>query len=103
MDAHAEAACARAEAAFRAGRFFEAHEHYEEAWRNLAPGGERDRVQGLLHLAVALHQHQRGNRTGATRQLAKARRRLRETPDLAARIAWVDRIVEGAPMQLPAP
>ena len=59
----------------RAGSFFEAHEALEDAWR-AAPDGERDFFQGLVHVAVAWYQAERGNRVGCERQLEKARRRL---------------------------
>ena len=59
----------------RAGRFFEAHEQLELAWR-AAPPEERDFYQGLVHVAVAWYQAGRGNRVGCERQLEKARRRL---------------------------
>jgi predicted metal-dependent hydrolase len=57
------------------GRYFEAHEELELAWR-AARTEERDFFQGLVHVAVAWYQAGRGNRTGCERQLAKARRRL---------------------------
>ncbi|HEY2778536.1 MAG TPA: DUF309 domain-containing protein [Gaiellaceae bacterium] len=59
----------------RAGRYFEAHEELEIAWR-AAPAGERDFYQGLVHVAVAWYQAGRGNRVGTERQLDKALRRL---------------------------
>ena len=59
----------------RAGRFFAAHEALEEAWRS-AEASERDFFQGLVHVAVAWYQAERGNRVGCERQLAKASRRL---------------------------
>ena len=59
----------------RAGRFFEAHEELELAWR-AAPADERDFYQGLVHVAVAWYQAGRGNAVGAGRQLDKAARRL---------------------------
>ena len=59
----------------RAGRFFDAHEELELAWR-AAPPEERDFYQGLVHVAVAWYQAGRGRRVGCERQLAKARRRL---------------------------
>ena len=45
------------------------------AWR-AAETAERDFLQGLVHVAVAWYQAQRGNRIGCERQLAKAARRL---------------------------
>jgi predicted metal-dependent hydrolase len=59
----------------RAGRFFEAHEELEIAWR-AAPSEERDFYQGLVHVAVAWYQAGRGNAVGARRQLEKGLRRL---------------------------
>ncbi|MGE5274197.1 MAG: DUF309 domain-containing protein [Verrucomicrobiota bacterium] len=59
----------------RTGRYFEAHEELEDAWRAAAPG-ERDFLQGLVHVAVAWYQSGRGRRIGCERQLEKAARRL---------------------------
>jgi predicted metal-dependent hydrolase len=59
----------------RAGEFFAAHEELEDEWR-AAPAGERDFLQGLVHVTVAWYQAGRGNRPGCERQLAKATRRL---------------------------
>ncbi len=59
----------------RAGRYFDAHEELELAWRAAAPE-ERDFYQGLVHVAVAWYQAGRGRRIGYTRQLEKAARRL---------------------------
>jgi uncharacterized protein len=62
-------------AAIRAGRYFEAHEELEEAWR-AAPAEERDFFQGLVHVAVAWYQAGRGRPVATGRQLEKAARRL---------------------------
>jgi len=59
----------------RAGRFFEAHEELELAWRAAAPA-ERDFYQGLVHVAVAWYQAGRGKPVATGRQLDKALRRL---------------------------
>ena len=59
----------------RAGRYFEAHEELEEAWR-AAPAEERDFFQGLVHVAVAWYQAGRGRPVATGRQLDKAARRL---------------------------
>jgi len=59
----------------RAGRFFEAHEELELAWR-AAPPEERDFYQGLVHVAVAWYQAGRGRPIATGSQLAKAARRL---------------------------
>jgi uncharacterized protein len=70
-----EKALARGLELARAGRYFEAHEAFEEAWRD-APPAERDFFQGLVHVVVAWYQDGRGNAVGCRRQLEKARRRL---------------------------
>ena len=59
----------------RAGRFFEAHEELEIAWRAAATE-ERDFYQGLVHVAVAWYQAGRQRPVATTRQLEKAIRRL---------------------------
>jgi hypothetical protein len=59
----------------RAERWFDAHEALEDEWR-LAPSPERDFLQGLVHVTVAWYHASRGNAPGASRQLAKASRRL---------------------------
>ena len=59
----------------RAGRYFEAHEELEEAWR-AAPSEERDFFQGLVHVAVAWYQAGRGRPIATASQLEKAARRL---------------------------
>ena len=62
-------------ALMRGRSYFEAHEELELAWRGADPA-ERDFFQGLVHVTVAWYQAGRGNRTGCTRQLQKAARRL---------------------------
>src|SRR5690242_20150027 len=70
-----EASFKRGLEAIRDGRYFEAHEELEEAWRAAAPE-ERDFFQGLVHLAVAWYQAGRGRPVATGRQLEKAARRL---------------------------
>ena len=79
----------------RGGDGFAAHEVLEDLWRAAAPA-ERDLYQGLVHVAVATYQEQRGNPVGRRRQLEKARRRLApyapadQGLDVAALLAWCD-------------
>jgi hypothetical protein len=70
-----EAAYKRGLEAIRDGRYFEAHEELEEAWR-AAPAEERDFFQGLVHVAVAWYQAGRGRPVATASQLEKATRRL---------------------------
>ncbi len=62
-------------ALIRAGEHFAAHELLEDEWR-AASTPERDFLQGLVHVAVAWYQAERGNAYGCGRQLEKASRRL---------------------------
>ena len=96
-------------ALIRDGRFFEAHEALEDAWRGAAPQ-ERDFFQGLVHVAVAWYQAGRANRVGCERQLAKALRRLapyapeHRGVDVAALLARVEECagtVAGGSLELP--
>jgi predicted metal-dependent hydrolase len=59
----------------RQGRYFEAHEAFETAWRACA-GPERDFFQGLVHVVVSAYQRGRGRPVAAERQRLKALRRL---------------------------
>ena len=95
----------------RAGRFFEAHEALELAWR-AAADDERDFFQGLVHVAVAWYQAGRGRTVGATRQLEKALRRLEayepshrgiDVGDLRAQLQAAHEIVLGGSLNLPPP
>ena len=59
----------------RAGRFFDAHEAFETAWRACAPA-ERDFFQGLVHVVVSAYQAGRDRPVAAERQRIKALNRL---------------------------
>ena len=94
----------------RAGRYFEAHEELELAWR-AAEASERDFYQGLVHVTVAWYQAGRGNRPGCRRQLEKAGRRLapfvpaHRGVDVAAvlgQVAAAARTVDEGSLGLPA-
>lgn len=70
-----EAAFKRGLAEIRAGRYFEAHEELEDAWR-AAPAEERDFFQGLVHVVVSAYQRGRGRPVAAESQRQKALKRL---------------------------
>src|SRR5690349_15935837 len=59
----------------REGRFFDAHEAFETAWRACAED-ERDFFQGLVHVVVSAYQRGRGRPVATERQRLKALRRL---------------------------
>ncbi|RMG17913.1 MAG: DUF309 domain-containing protein [Planctomycetota bacterium] len=64
--------------------YFAAHELLEAAWQDLPPGPERDLVQGVVQLCVALEHLRRGNALGAQRVWGRAQARLpRGVPPLA--------------------
>lgn len=56
--------------AFNRGQYFEAHELWEEAWRDL-DGRERTLVQGLIQIAAGLHHLQQERPRPATELLRK--------------------------------
>ena len=99
---------------FNAGRFFDAHESWEEIWRSTAPE-PTELWRGLIQVAVGLHHHVvRGKPAHARRVLGRGLRRLEPFPqgteglDLdtlraAARTweAWLAR-PEGEPPPLPS-
>ncbi|MFL6196383.1 MAG: DUF309 domain-containing protein [Thermoanaerobaculia bacterium] len=63
-------------ALFNSGRFYDAHEAWEEIWRSTTPE-PKDLFQGLIQVAAALHQFLDLHRHEAPRRtLAKARLRL---------------------------
>jgi hypothetical protein len=83
------------------GRYFEAHEVWEDAWRPLPRGDERTFLQGLIHLAVALEHHRRGNPRGARGQREKAGVKLafeggNPGVDVGATLAGADAVLAGA-------
>jgi predicted metal-dependent hydrolase len=70
---------------FNSGRYFEAHEVWEDLWRETA-GELRVFYQGLIQTAVGLHHLCRGNMVGARAQLTKALPKLDERSGRATAI-----------------
>jgi uncharacterized protein len=64
---------------FNLREFYEAHEVWEDVWRE-SHGMEKRFLQGLIQAAVALHHHSTGNVVGACSLMARARRNLAECP-----------------------
>ena len=82
-----------------AGLPFHAHEVLEASWK-AAPDAERELWQGLAQLAVGLTHVLRGNPTGATTLLERARRRIAlyadDPPygiDAAGLVRWCDEVL----------
>src|SRR5262245_53474801 len=70
---------------FNEGRYFEAHEAWEDLWRQTR-GPLRLFYQGLVQAAVGCHHHTQGNVTGAQAQLKKSLTKLEQYPDRFCRI-----------------
>lgn len=64
---------------FNAGRYFEAHEAWEDLWRQ-TQGPLRLFYQGLVQAAVGLHHLAHGNPNGARTQITKSLSKLEEYP-----------------------
>jgi predicted metal-dependent hydrolase len=60
---------------FNRGEYFDAHEVWEDLWRNCDPA-DRLFYQSLIQAAVALYHWCRGNRTGANRLFASGRAKM---------------------------
>jgi len=64
---------------FNRGEYFEAHDTWEELWRETR-GANRLFYQGLIQAAVGLYHLSCGNMSGATSQLLKAIAKLEQYP-----------------------
>jgi uncharacterized protein len=67
-------------ARFNAGRFWDAHESWEQLWLG-AEGEDRRFLQGLIQLAAGYHHVSRGTMRGAGRLLKAALAKLDSFPD----------------------
>jgi uncharacterized protein len=70
---------------FNDGRYFEAHEAWEDLWRE-THGPLRFFYQGLVQAAVGLHHLSKGNLNGSTAQLRKSISKLEQYPAAFCRI-----------------
>ena len=70
---------------FNAGRYFDAHEAWEDLWRE-SGGPLRLFYQGLVQAAVGMHHLSQGNLNGAQAQLRKALEKLQQYPETFCRI-----------------
>jgi hypothetical protein len=74
-----ETCLAEGVALFNAGRFFEAHEAWEEAWRRES-GARRLLLQGLILVAAGWLKRDAGNAQGAWTLFSRALERLQPLP-----------------------
>lgn len=63
--------------AWQHGRFFEAHEHWEDVWREATDVAIRRGLQGLVQLAASLHKLEQGSLAGHARLWTKAQINLK--------------------------
>ena len=66
---------------FNSGHYFEAHEVWEDLWRE-SSGPLRLYYQGLIHAAAGLHHLRKGNHGGARSQLVKSVTKLEQYPEI---------------------
>ena len=66
---------------FNAGEYYEAHHGLEDAWRDDA-GPTRELYRGILQVAVAYLQIERGNYRGAVKMFLRVRQWLDPLPDV---------------------
>jgi len=80
---------------FNRAEFFEAHEAWEDIWRE-ASQPEKQFLQGLIQVAVALHHYSTGNVVGARSLLPRACSNLQGCPEdfRGVRIAELMRLLE---------
>src|SRR5215211_6327547 len=89
---------------FDRGAYFEAHEEWEDDWRE-SSGDRRALLHGLILLAAALHHRKRGNGRGAERLLARSRAALARLPPICERVdvATLRTRIQGDPLPPDAP
>ena len=89
---------------FNAGRYFEAHEAWEDLWRPTR-GPLRLYYQGLVQAAVGMHHFGHGNRNGGQAQINKSLAKLEQYPaafcqiDNAKLIGDLRRVLEGCGLE----
>ena len=64
---------------FNAHEFYDAHEVWEDVWRE-SHGLEKRFLQGLIQTAVAFHHHSTGNVVGARSLMERAHKNLAACP-----------------------
>lgn len=64
---------------FNAREFYDAHEVWEDVWRE-SEGLEKRFLQGLIQAAVAFHHHSTGNVVGACSLMERGRKNLAACP-----------------------
>jgi uncharacterized protein len=92
---------------FNEGRFYDAHEVWEDLWRATTDPSLRICYQGLIQAAVGLYHLDRRNQTGARSQLGKSIRNLQAGAgnatglDIESLIGELTRLVSNMPEEPP--
>lgn len=92
---------------FNSGKFYEAHEIWEDLWRGIENPERKTGCQGLIQAAVGLHHLSRGNSIGARSQLQKSIRNLERGSarlpelDVAQLVDQLSRVLEDMPQGVP--
>lgn len=84
--------------AWRSGRYFDAHEEWEDVWRSARDPAERAALQGLIQLAASLHKEARGESAGHVKLWRKGRENLLRGVGAFPRLHGLD--LEGFAAQL---
>lgn len=66
---------------FNSGRFYDAHEHWEEVWLE-TPHPDKMFLQGLIQVAAAFHHHSRANLQGTRNLLLAGLLKLDRFPEV---------------------
>ena len=87
---------------FNRGKFYEAHEVWEDLWRATGDPVLKTCYQGLIQAAVGMHHLARGNSVGGRSQVGKSMRNLRaglaaeSGLDIEGLIRQLEEVGEGA-------
>jgi uncharacterized protein len=71
--------------AFNSGRFYDAHEHWEEVWLE-TPLPEKMFLQGLIQVAAAFHHYSRENLLGTQKLLQAGLSKMEPCPRVYERL-----------------
>ena len=92
---------------FNGGKFYEAHEVWEDLWRATSDPVLKTCHQGLIQAAVGLHHLGRGNLVGAKSQLGKSLRNLRAGAsahiglDIDGLVSQLSALLDNTPNEVP--
>lgn len=91
--------------AWRERRWFDAHEHWEDAWSHTRATEARSALKGLIQLAASLHKAERDQAIGHAKLWRKARARIEAAGQALGALHGIDlvRVFEALPVAPPGP